>query len=122
MKMEDRIYYPLTPSQMAIFLSRKYSMHKSIVNIPTSLIIREEMDQDLLEEAVRRGIKRWDSFGLRILKEKPQPKQYFGERAAESVERLDFTGKTREEMERTFLKLGQKKLEIYNAPCPGSTS
>lgn len=114
--MEDRTYYPLTPSQMSIFLSRKYSMHKSIVNIPTSLIIREEMDMDLLEEAVRRGIERWDSFGLRILKEKPQPKQYFGERAAESIERLDFTGKTREEMERAFLKLGQKKLEIYNGP------
>lgn len=115
--MEDRTYYPLTPSQLSIFLSRKYSVHKSIINIPTSLIIKEEMDTDLLEEAVRKGIERWDSFAIRILKEKPAPKQYFSEnREAETIERLDFTGKTREDMERTFLRLASKKLEIFNAP------
>src|SRR5690606_22972911 len=30
--------------------------------------------------------------------------------------RLDFTGKTRESMERAFVKLGSKKLEIYESP------
>ena len=115
--MEEHTYYPLTPSQMSIFLARKYSVHKSIINVPTSLIIKEEMDTELLEEAVRKGIERWDSFGIRILKEKPAPKQYFSEkREAESIEKLDFTGKSREDMERTFLKLASKKLEIYNAP------
>lgn len=114
--MEDRTYYPLTPSQYTIFLSRKYSMHKSIINIPTSLIIREEMDMDILEDAVRQAIERWDSFGLRLVKDKESPKQYFTDRKVESIERLDFTGKSRETMERTFSKLAVKKLEIYEAP------
>lgn len=114
--MEDRTYYPITPSQYTIFLSRKYSMHKSIINIPTSLIIREEMDTDILEDAVRQAIKRWDSFGIRLVKDRESPKQYFTDPEVESIERLDFTGKTREAMERTFAKLGSKKLEIYEAP------
>lgn len=114
--MVDRTYYPLTPSQYTIFLSRKYSMHKSIINVPTSLIIKEDMDMDLLEDAVRHSIERWDSFGIRLVKDKESPKQYFTESEVESIERLDFTGKTREAMERTFSRLGTKKLEIYEAP------
>ncbi len=114
--MEDRTYYPITPSQYTIFLSRKYSMHKSIINIPTSLIIKEEMDTDILEEALRQAIKRWDSFGIRLVKDKESPKQYFTDPEVESIERLDFTRKTREAMERTFTKLGSKKLEIYESP------
>lgn len=114
--MEDRTYYPLTPSQQAIFLSRKYSMHKSIINIPTSLIVKEELDPEVLEEAVRRGIERWDSFGLRLTKDKENAKQYFGKREGETIERLDFTGKTRTDMEKTFLRLGSKKLDVYESP------
>ncbi|HCW73930.1 MAG TPA: hypothetical protein DHM90_09180, partial [Clostridiaceae bacterium] len=113
--MEERTFYPLTPSQLSIFLSRKYSMHKSIINIPTSLIVKEALDLDVLEEAVRKGVQRWDSFAIRLVKDK-EPKQYFGKREAECIERLDFTGKSREIMEKTFLKLGAKKLEIFEAP------
>lgn len=113
--MEERTFYPLTPSQLSIFLSRKYSMHKSIINIPTSLVVKEAMDLNLLEDAVRKAVLRWDSFGIRLVKDK-EPKQYFSSREAQSIERLDFTGKSREEMEKTFLKLGAKKLEIYEAP------
>lgn len=113
--MEERTYYPLTPSQQSIFLSRKYSMHKSIVNIPTSLVVKEALDLDVLEDAVRKGIKRWDSFGIRLVKDK-EPKQYFTTREAECIERLNFTGKSRDTMEKTFLKLGSRKLEIYDAP------
>lgn len=114
--MEGRIYYPITPSQHTIFLSRKYSMHKSIINIPTSIIIKKEMDMDLLEEALRMAIERWDCFGLRLVKDKESPKQYFAERKVESIERLNFSGKTRETMERAFLRLGTQKMEIYESP------
>lgn len=113
--MEERTFYPLTPSQLSIFLSRKYSMHKSIINIPTSLVVKEALDTDVLEEAVRKTILRWDSFGIRLVRDK-EPKQYFGQREAECIERLDFTGKSKETMEKTFLKLGAKKLEIYESP------
>lgn len=114
--MEERLYYPLTPSQQSIFLSRKYAMHKSIINIPTSIILKESLDEDLLEDALEQAIQRWDAFGIRLMKDKKQPMQYFGERRVEPIERLDFTRKSRQDMEKTFLKLAAKKLDIYEAP------
>ena len=50
------------------------------------------------------------------MKDKEQAKQYFSAPSVESIERLDFQGKSRQDMERTFLKLASKKLEIYDAP------
>src|SRR5690554_6280601 len=111
--MDDRIYYPLTPSQQAIFLQRKYAIHKSVINVPTSIILKEALDPDRLEEALKQAVARWDSFGIRIVKDKELPKQYFNAPSVESIERLDFTRKSRQDMERTFSKLATKKLEIY---------
>ena len=114
--MDERIYYPLTPSQLSIFLSRKYAIHKSVVNVPTSIILKEALNPDVLEESLKEAIGRWDSFGIRIMKDKEQAKQYFSAPSVESIERLDFQRKSRQDMERTFLKLASKKLEIYDAP------
>ncbi len=114
--MEGRMYYPLTPSQQSLFFSRKYSIHKSIINVPTSMIIHEALNMDVLEEATGEAIRRWDSFGIRLIKEGGLAKQFFGEREVESIKRLDFSHKTREEMESSFKKLGGKKLEVYNKP------
>ena len=101
---------------MAIFYSRKYAIKKSVINIPTSLIVHESLDMDVLEEAMKEAIKRWDSFGIRLTKEGDMAKQYFTEREVETIKRLDFSNKTREEMEDSFKKIGSKKLDIYNKP------
>ncbi|NLB20583.1 MAG: hypothetical protein GX829_07130 [Clostridium sp.] len=114
--MESKTYYPLSPGQLAIFYSRKYAIRKSVINIPTSLIIHESMDLDILEKAMKEAINRWDSFGIRLVKEGKIAKQFFGKREVESIERLDFTNKSREEMESALKKLGSKKLEIYDNP------
>lgn len=114
--METKMYYPLTPSQLAMFLSRKYSVRKSIINIPTSLIVHETLDFDVLEDALEEAISRWDSFGIRLVKEGNAAKQYFGTREVESIKRLDFFNRTKEEMESTFKKLASKKLEVYDKP------
>ncbi len=114
--MELKNYYPLTASQLAMFYARKFSIHKSVINIPTSIIVNEEMDMDVLEDATEQAIKRWDSFGIRLVKEGKKAKQHFAEREVESIKRLDFSNKTREDMESTFRKLGSKKLEVFDKP------
>lgn len=114
--MGTRMYYPLTPGQMVIFFSRKYSIRKSVINVPSSVIVHETLDLDVLEESVEEAVSRWDSFGIRLTKEGSMAKQFFGEREVDSIKRLDFSYKTREEMESTFKKLGAKKFEIYNKP------
>ncbi len=114
--MNQKVFYPLSNSQSTLFLSRKYSIQKSITNVPTSFIIHESLDMDVLDEATKEAIGRWDSFGIRLTKESGITKQYFDVRDVISLLRLDFSGKTREEMESTFKKLGSKKMGIYNEP------
>ncbi len=114
--MSEKVFYPLSNSQSTLFLSRKFSLNKSIINVPTSLIVHESLNMDILEAATVEAIKRWDSFGTRLVKEGSVAKQYFTLREVESISRLDFSGKTRDEMESTFKKLGSKKLGVYNTP------
>ncbi|NLB20582.1 MAG: hypothetical protein GX829_07125, partial [Clostridium sp.] len=80
------------------------------------MVVHEKLDLDVLEDAVKEAIKRWDSFGIRLIKDGKLAKQYFERPEVESVERLDFTNKTRDEMEKTFEKLGSKKLDVYDKP------
>ncbi|NLB21572.1 MAG: hypothetical protein GX829_12320 [Clostridium sp.] len=114
--METKTYYQLTPSQIVMFYTRKFSRKKSVVNVPTSIIVHDSLDLDVLENAVKQAIQRWDAFGIRMIKEGGMAKQYFGENEVESIVRLDFSNKTREEMEFTFAKLSVKKLGVYNSP------
>ncbi len=109
-------FYSLTSGQLAIFYSRKYAIKKSVINIPTSIIIHEVMDMKVLEEAAKEAILRWDSFGIRLTKDGETAKQFFAKNEVEILKILNFTGKTKEDMEATFKKLGSKKLEIYNKP------
>ncbi len=48
------------------------------------------LDLDLLEDAVRMAVGRWDSFGIRIVKKGKQWQQYFAEPALISLKREDF--------------------------------
>lgn len=77
--MGEYRYYPLNASQEVLFLSRKYTIHKSIINIPTSLLVHEKLNLDILETAVNESIQRWDSLGIRLTKKDGDIKQYFAD-------------------------------------------
>lgn len=114
--MENRVYYPLAPAQHLVFLQRKYAVHKSILNIPTSLILDVKLDNNLLQKALEIAISRWDSFGLRLKEEDKDVKQYFDARSCECLEQKDFSKSTEEKMLEFFNKEAQKKMGIMECP------
>ena len=113
--MSERQLYGLTPSQQAIFLQRRFSMNKACVNIPTTILLNQKLDHDLLEDAIRTAIGRWDSFGLRLTKAGKEIKQYFGERSCQGIFREDFTGKP-EAMAKFIDKKAKKAIKIMESP------
>lgn len=112
----DRKIYNLTPAQAIMFLSMKYSLKKQVINIPTSMLIREELDFDILQQAVKYEIKRNDALRLRFEKSANTAVQYFesvDEAEDKACDRLDFTGKTEEEQNRVLSELAGRAFKIY---------
>lgn len=114
--MENKVYYPLSPAQHLVFLQHKYTLHKSILNIPTSVILDVKLDNDLLQKALENAISRWDSFGIRLKEEGKEVKQYFDSRSCECIEQKDFSKSSEETMQGFFYKEARKKINILECP------
>lgn len=114
--MENRVYYPLSPSQHLLFLSRKYTIHKAVLNIPISMILDVKLDNDVLQKALEIAVTRWDSFGLRLKQENKEIKQYFDTRTCECIEQKDFSQSSEEKMQEFFHKEARKKMDILECP------
>ena len=48
--MENQKYYGITPSQEAMYLMYKFSLHKQMAQIPTSFTVEEDIDFSVLQE------------------------------------------------------------------------
>ncbi|HEX7536014.1 MAG TPA: condensation domain-containing protein, partial [Dermatophilaceae bacterium] len=112
----ERTLYALTPSQGLTVMNRTWCIHRNVINIPTSIIVDAALDLGLLENAVRLAVGRWDSFGIRIIKNGRQWQQYFAEPALISLKRKDFRGRTRAEMEKFFHREARKVLPLADSP------
>ncbi|MGL5246724.1 MAG: condensation domain-containing protein, partial [Brooklawnia sp.] len=108
--------YELSPSQDLTMMNRQFAIKRSIVNIPTSIVIEEDLDLGLLEVALRLAVQRWDMFGLRVVKVGKQWRQYFGERDVICLRRVDFRGRRTSQMNKFFAREGSKTLPLENSP------
>lgn len=108
--------YALTPSQGLTIMNRTWCIHRNVVNIPTSIIVDAVLDLGLLENAVRLAVGRWDSFGIRIVKNGRTWQQYFDEPALIGLKRMDFRGRTRSEMDTFFHREAGKVLPLIKSP------
>ena len=70
----------------------KYSFfHKQVTQIPESIIVKKDIDFDLMEKAFNIEIERNDCLRLRFFKEKGRIKQYFlSEYRIENIPVLNF--------------------------------
>ena len=127
--------YPLSPSQQLLSLSRQASTHKALTNVPTYVIVDDELDQDLLEKALRIAISRWDVFGLRFYSLDSKSEADFGTmgtvpgkgffqtfghaREPVFIKRKDFRGSTQQQMDAYLSSVGSKPLKFLDAPQAG---
>lgn len=109
--------YDMTPSQELTLLNRHWTVHKSIINIATSVTVHAELDHLRLEEAVRACVQRWDCFGMRFVKHGRTYRQYFGERDCLYIEHRRFTDEA--EQDRWFAERARKRIPIHDSPQAG---
>lgn len=108
----EKKYYDLSAAQRILFFAQKYSIHKELNNISTSVLVDAELDLDTLKQAISRVYERNDALRLRVVKVDKEMKQYFADYEEPDIEFLDFRGKTQEQMEKKLKKIARKPISI----------
>lgn len=78
--MAKKIPYPvydLIPSQTTMWLMIKFSIHKEVLQIPSSVTLKADIDFDLMKKAINEEIRRNDCMRLRFFKSGDDIQQYF---------------------------------------------
>jgi len=114
--MENRKTYSLSAGQKLVLLSEKYTIHKQLMNVPTSCFLDAELDLDILKKAAAEAVQRNDVFGVRITKIGKEDAQYFTDRNVLTLETVDFSGQTVEAMEKFLVKIGRTKMKMFDNP------
>jgi hypothetical protein len=69
--------YDLIPSQQSMAYMLKYSIHKSVIQIPIMMAVHGQLDFDILQKAFKEEVKRNDCLRIRFYKDKGETRQYF---------------------------------------------
>ena len=110
--IENKKLYPLTPSQNAMYLMHKVSLHKQQTQIPTAFTVEEKLDFSILRKAFAVELRRNDSLRLRFIKQKGEIFQYFGDVPDIRVSvKYFFSQKEEDEF---FTKDAQKKVDFIS--------
>lgn len=109
-------FYDLIPSQDTMYLMQKYTLHKQIIQIPTSFMVDMDVDFNMLTKALNIEIERNDSMRLRFKKDGKKIRQYFLDSyKIDSVKVLSF--KTEEEQNKFFEKDAVTPVKFLKDEC-----
>lgn len=106
--------YELIPSQQVMYTLVRYSIHKQVTQIPSSITVKEKLDFDLLTKALNIEFERNDALRLRFKRSKIGLgiKQYFLKSySVDSVPVYNF--KTKQEQEAVLNKDAQTPIHIF---------
>lgn len=85
--------YPLTNAQKLHFFTLAHCPKKQVLNIGTSLTIEQDLDFDVLKEAIYEAYARCESMRIRFAEDKDGTLyQYIADREEREIEHFDFTG------------------------------
>lgn len=110
----NRKYYGLNASQLMLFYSQKFTLFKQVNNVFTLTLVEEELDFDVLRKAIGQAYATCDTLRIRFTKVGKEIKQYFLEKETPSIKTLDFTGQTREQMDKKLYKLASRPFYVKN--------
>ncbi|GKU25880.1 condensation domain-containing protein [Clostridium folliculivorans] len=106
----EKKYYDLSAAQKILLLSQKYTLHKQVNNVCTSILMDTELDFEILRKAIQKAYERNDSLRVRLIKLDKEVKQYFLENEEPYIDYLDFRGKSLEQMEDKLYKIASKPI------------
>lgn len=109
--------YPLTSAQKLHFYTLKYCPKKQVLNIGTSLTIKEDINFDILKEAIYEAYSRCESMRLRFVTDLDgNVMQYVADREERDIEFYDFSGCTMEEAELKMREWTETPFEREDSP------
>jgi len=94
LKMTEPVFYPLTFPQQSIWDIERFYGNISYTNIATTVVIREKINMDLLEEAINIILLQHEALRLRLVENEGEPRQYISQFSKNQFDRLDFSHPT----------------------------
>lgn len=113
--MAAKNLFPLSSGQMIVYYQQMLSFRKAIVNICTTMHFEEEIDPNLMQQAIYLGICRNKSAFTRIRKVDKKNLQYFSDASPDKIEVYDYSESTDEELEADIEKWS--KTPFPNKSC-----
>ena len=77
--MTDKSCYNLSTAQDVPYMQCKYSLYKRVINILSSIVLDEEVDFELMDQAFKLLVERNDCLRIRFFKKRGKLMQYFGD-------------------------------------------
>lgn len=108
--------YDLTSAQNLLSMQQKYTLYRQCNNICTTVLFDKTLDFEILKKAIEIAYDRNDAFRIRITRQGKKEMQYFANSGLQDIELLDYSGKTREEMEHKFSAIARKRITYHDKP------
>lgn len=102
--------YELSPAQEVVKLQCKYTLFKRVINILSSATTNENIDIDIMKEALNIVIDRNDCLRIRFVKQDGKLMQYFlKEFKIDNIQYIEF--KTKQEQDKFMLDIRKKAID-----------
>lgn len=108
-------YFDLTQPQMRIWETEQFFQGTSINNIGGALLLQQELDFELWQEAIFQFIESNDSIRLRVRLMDGKPVQYLSDYKRSSLQVIDFSGKTKDEQDNLLSQLMKTPFKLMDS-------
>ena len=109
--------YGLTAAQRLHFYTLRYCPKKQVLNIGTSLTIKEDIDFNVLREAIYKAYERCESMRIRFVEdEEGNTLQYVADREEREIEFFDFQGWKMEDAESKLREWTETPFDRIESP------
>lgn len=111
--MENKKIYELTEPQKSIWVTEQFYKGSTINNICGTAIIKEEVNYELLEKAIKEVLCKNDIFKIKILVEDDNPRQYISEDINQKITIYEVNGY--DELEEIREKVVSTPFDLLNS-------
>lgn len=115
MNTEQKLY-PLTAAQKLHFFTIKYCPKKQVLNIGISITIFDDIDFDILKQAIYKAYERCDAMRLRFKECDDTVKQYIVPKEERDIEFFEFSHWKPEDAEKEMRRWTEIPFERYDSP------
>lgn len=111
----NTVYYPLTNPQMGIYYTEKLYPGTSIGNVAATLKIKENLDFDILEQAINELIKNNDALRIKIREIDNEVFQYISQYEYKKIDLFDFSDCDLDKMYKWDTEQTRTPFNIYDS-------